>query len=267
MCASEWKFIGWLYPGYSGTHDQAKEAALKLHILSDLHLEFGPFQCVQTDADVVVLAGDIRPGSCAVKWAKKQFEQPVLFVPGNHEFYRGRMLQTLQWMAMSAAESNVHLLDRSCIVVDDIRFVGTTLWSDLSDQRIGGCQCGVLDNDDDNIIGYGNSNAQLLFERNRTWLKRQLAEPFTGKTVVITHHAPSASSIHPRFAGDAWNACFTSDMEDLMGDGVDLWIHGHTHNSFDYRIKGTRVVCNPRGYVVDDGWENRDFDPALVVEV
>jgi len=69
------------------------------------------------------------------------------------------------------------------------------------------------------------------------------------QTVLITHHAPSASSIHPRFAGDAWNVCFTRDMEDLMGDGVDLWIHGLTHNSFDYRIKGS----NPRGYAMDDG--------------
>jgi len=241
---------------------------LKLHILSDLHLEFAPFEPVQTDADVVVLAGDIRPGSRAIKWAKKRFEQPVLFVPGNHEFYKGRMTQTLAYMAMSAAGSNVHLLDRSCTVLDGIRFVGTTLWTDLRDQPVGGIPCPVLFHDDFNITGYGNDNAQLLFERNRAWLKRQLAEPFAGKTVVITHHAPSLKSIHPRFAGDAWNACFTSDMEALMGDSVSLWVHGHTHNSFDYLVKGTRVVCNPRGYPNQlGGWENPDFDPSLVVEV
>ena len=86
--------------------------------------------------------------------------------------------------------------------------------------------------------------------------------------MVITHHAPSRKSIHPRFADSLMNACFVSDAERLIdGSRAHLWIHGHTHDSFDYFVNGTRVLCNPRGYVVDDKAENPAFDPGLVVEV
>jgi hypothetical protein len=86
--------------------------------------------------------------------------------------------------------------------------------------------------------------------------------------VVITHHAPSPKSIHPRFAGSAINACFVSDVESLMGaQRAALWIHGHTHDSFDYTVSGTRVVCNPRGYSKNNVNENPLFDPNLVVTI
>jgi Icc-related predicted phosphoesterase len=86
--------------------------------------------------------------------------------------------------------------------------------------------------------------------------------------VVVTHHAPSRSSIHPRFAGSLLNACFVSDLEALAdGDKVRLWVHGHTHDSFDYQLNGTRVVCNPRGYARDGVNENARFDPDFCVEI
>jgi calcineurin-like phosphoesterase family protein len=85
---------------------------------------------------------------------------------------------------------------------------------------------------------------------------------------VITHHAPSPASIHPRFAGSLMNACFVSRADDLLdGSRVQLWIHGHTHDSFDYQLNGTRVVCNPRGYARDGVNENARFDPDFIVEV
>ena len=86
--------------------------------------------------------------------------------------------------------------------------------------------------------------------------------------MVVTHHAPSPRSIHPRFEGSLLNGCFVSDLEHLMGaPRVRLWIHGHTHDSFDYTVRGTRVLCNPRGYMLQGVGENAAFDPALVVEV
>jgi hypothetical protein len=86
--------------------------------------------------------------------------------------------------------------------------------------------------------------------------------------VVITHHAPSRNSVHPRFACSPLSACFVSNAERLLdGSRVQLWIHGHTHDSFDYRVNGTRVICNPRGYAKDGVNENPRFDPDLTVDV
>ena len=85
---------------------------------------------------------------------------------------------------------------------------------------------------------------------------------------MITHHAPSRQSIHPRYADSLLNACFVSDAEHLVsGERAQLWIHGHTHDSFDYVVHGTRVVCNPRGYAKNGVNENPHFDPNLIVEV
>jgi Icc-related predicted phosphoesterase len=107
-----------------------------------------------------------------------------------------------------------------------------------------------------------------LFAQHAAWLEERLAAPHAGPTVVITHHAPSPRSIHPRFAGSPLNACFVSDAERLIdARRVQLWIHGHTHDSFDYRVAGTRVVCNARGYAKDGVNENPSFDANLRVEI
>jgi hypothetical protein len=107
-----------------------------------------------------------------------------------------------------------------------------------------------------------------LFAKDAAWIEARLAEPHRGPTVVITHHAPSPRSIHPRFAGSPLNACFVSDAERLLrGRRAALWIHGHTHDSFDYAVNGTRVLCNPRGYAKDGINENALFDAGLTVEV
>jgi hypothetical protein len=106
------------------------------------------------------------------------------------------------------------------------------------------------------------------FERDAAWLADRLATPHPGPTVVVTHHAPARPSLHPRFAGSLLSACFVSDLERLMGaERVRCWIHGHTHDSFDYRLHGTRVLCNPRGYARGGVEENPRFDPRLAVEI
>ena len=99
------------------------------------------------------------------------------------------------------------------------------------------------------------------------WLKDQLQEPFPGKTVVVTHHLPSARSVADRYKTDLLSACFASELDHLFGP-MALWVHGHTHDCFDYDVGGTRVVCNPRGYTHPDASpENPHFNPALVIEV
>lgn len=222
---------------------------MKLNILSDLHLGQGLLEPPRNDADVVVLAGDIARPAQAVTWALG-IGKPVLYVPGNHEFYGGSIAGTKSSLKQLCAGSPVRVLDDEEAVVGGVRFLGSTLWTDFL------------------LFGEHEGRTALLFQRHAAWLARKLAEPHPGPTVVITHHAPSARSIHPRFEGSPLNACFVSNAEHLAGgDRVQLWVHGHTHDSFDYSLNGTRVVCNPRGYARDGVNENARFDPHFMVEV
>ena len=99
------------------------------------------------------------------------------------------------------------------------------------------------------------------------WLKTELDKPFDGKTVVVTHHLPSANSVAFRFVDELSCAGFASNLDYLFGERVALWVHGHTHDNFDYTTNGTRVVCNPRGYVTNRGCENNEFDDGLIIEI
>jgi len=248
---------------------------MKLHILSDLHLEFAPMLLEKTVADLVILAGDIRPGAKGVKWARANFSVPVLYIPGNHDYYNASwtMDELLCEMRYEAEGTQIHVLDRDSFELNGVRFIGTTLWTDLHDKPFSGIECGVIGSDVGNIRvsdheGFTSAVAQPLFEKNRDWLKAQMDQPYAGKTVVITHHAPSGNSMHPQYAGNPWNSCFVTDMEPLMGENVNLWVHGHTHNNFDYEVNGTRVVCNPRGYPHPfGGWENPEFSETLLIEL
>ncbi len=105
-----------------------------------------------------------------------------------------------------------------------------------------------------------------LFKESVSWLERQLKIAHSGKTVVTSHHLPSNDSISEKYANDPLNPCFASNLDNLF-DMTDIWIHGHTHDSFDYIVKNTRVICNPRGYVQYGQPENQRFNSELVIEI
>ena len=266
---------------------------MKIQLASDLHLEFlqrnWPGERLiapMPGADVLVLAGDIANGAHAFKlfadWPTPK-PIPIIFVAGNHEFYNHAMDPMFQKMREGAAMNNIHLLENESLMINGVRFLGTTLWTDYrlrlnrtqrqlmvyAEQRL----------NDHYLIRYGNGrfsaqDALALHEIARNWLKTELAKPFAGKTVVVTHHAPHPLSVHPRFIGNLLNAAFVSDMSELM-PGVDLWLHGHTHDGFDYQIGRCRVVANPAGYLLnhrgaareDFRFENEAFDKNMVLEL
>jgi len=253
---------------------------MKLNILSDLHLGFGAMEWPVNDADAIVLAGDISRPREAAQWAMR-FDKPVLYVPGNHEFYGSSIEGALDELKRLCEGTKVHVLDNSEAVIDGVRFLGTTLWTDfeLSDdatQRAAAKDEARRLLRDFSRIRVREASTDLftpedsvaLFRQHAAWLDARLASVHAGPTVVITHHAPSTRSIHPRFADSPLNAGFVSDLEHLLGaHRAALWIHGHTHDSFDYLVDGTRVVCNPRGYVRAGVNENPLFDPHFIVEV
>lgn len=250
---------------------------MKLSVLSDLHLSLGALAKPQSDADVVILAGDIARPREAVAWASR-FDKPVLYVPGNHEFYGGSIAGTVEELKHLSVGTHIRVLDNEEVILGGVRFLGTTLWTDFmlfgdGEKRTAAMHEAQRFMRDFSRIQIGDAPftpkaSAALFAQHAAWLERRLDEPYAGPTVVITHHAPSAKSIHPRFVDSLLNACFVSDAERLIdASRVRLWIHGHTHDSFDYQVNGTRVLCNPRGYAKDGVNENPSFDPNLLAAV
>ncbi|WP_244099046.1 metallophosphoesterase [Burkholderia ambifaria] len=265
--------------------------AMKLLVLSDLHNEFEPAVAdakAIAQSDVVVLAGDIHTKDRSIEWAQAFVDdptKPVILVAGNHEFYRGHFDGTLDKLRDLAQGTHIHFLENDAFVLGDVRFLGCTLWTDfkLYANNISSTTC-MRDAQqamaDFRLIRATSSYRRLYpadtvrrHELSRAWLRNILSEPFEGKTVVVTHHAPSAGSVDAEYEGDPLTPAYASDLEDLMGPAVPLWIHGHMHTSFDYVVpgndasssRGTRVICNPRGY--SPKHLNPDFNPSLLIEI
>lgn len=247
---------------------------MKLHILNDLHIEFGGFKIPENDADVIVLAGDIGVGTEGLAWIEGQnLSKPAIYIPGNHEFYHHDIGLIDELKAQ--APDNVHVLNNDAVVIDGVRFLGSILWTDFllfgeTDKYLS-VQCARRGMNDFEIIKINGrrftpEDSIEMHEKSRDWLGCMLSVQFDGKTVVVTHYAPSSRSVPSRFAKDLLSPAFASNLEGLMdGNRVALWVHGHTHDVFDYEVFGTRVICNPRGYVSYQ--ENMEFNPDLLVEI
>ncbi len=272
---------------------------MRIQVLSDLHLEFGGAGVppLAPGADIVVLAGDLAPAKRrSARLARRAWKDArhILYVPGNHEYYGSNIADAQHMLALDCAACGVTLLDTGAVTIDGVRFIGATLWTDF---RLYG---EVRELDAHHAAGRGLNDfcgairgaswkdfstweAAHRHAADRAFIEAELAQaakdgPGSGEacpgprsggagleTVVITHHAPSPRSIHPRFAGDPLNPGFASDLEDVIDRFQPaLWVHGHVHNAVDFRIGRTRVLANPRGY---DKAEAVDFVPDLVVEV
>ena len=253
---------------------------MKIQIVSDIHLGLAPCNIPDVGADLLILAGDIHRPLEALAWAKT-LPMPIVYVPGNHEYYGSSLPATDRLLRELSQGSNVTLLNCGETHIDGVRVLGATLWTDFLLNGDGPEWQKTMDEaqhfsrdftriavDEEGLEALSPMHCAALFRRHANWLEERLAKPFAGTTVVVTHFAPSVGSVAPRFAGSSLNACFVSDLEGLVEkSGAVLWVHGHTHDSFDYRIGGTRVLANPRGYVKDGKAENAAFDPGLTVNV
>lgn len=263
---------------------------MRLQVASDLHLEFlarrFPGETLirpAVGADVLVLAGDIANDLLAIKLFA-HWPVPVVYVPGNHEFYGTDWLKMREQLQRAALGTSVTVLDNDAWQYQGVRFLGSTLWTDYR-LRANRTQRQLMDVAGSRLRDHSAIRAgteaftpELALEdheRSRRWLEEQLAQPFDGKTVVVTHHAPSARSIHPRYLGEPVNAAFVSELDELV-EQADLWLHGHVHDSFDYAVGKCRVVANPRGYArnrssVDSArqleFENPEFLSVCLIDV
>jgi len=268
---------------------------MKLLVLSDLHVEFEPFvpnEDAVRAADVVVLAGDVDKASTAMEWVARTFAaKPVIYVAGNHEFYSHHWDVALRVLRGEAQRLGIHFLENDDVVLDGVRFLGCSLWTDfrifgedlqaqaMKDYEHGLNDCHLIS------AGVGHDGvaptarrltAQDVLRRHeasREWLRRRLSAGHAGRTVVVTHHLPSAASVAERYRTDRFTPGFASDLPAELLCSADLWVHGHTHESSDYTLESrgrkVRVLCNPRGYprVVRGRFENPAFRSDLLVEV
>jgi len=246
---------------------------LRILAISDLHLEFSSLSTTFPDADLVILAGDIDMGLRGVEWACRTFPTtPVIYVPGNHEFYRKAYPRLVEKMRAAATNSTVNILDRDCLEIGGVTFLGCTLWSDYA---LLGEPSAVMDHcarhlTDFQLIRispkYYRMTPQTARSLNATaiaWLTDHL--PRAQRAVVVTHHAPSARSFGSEdYRHTPESAGFASNLDPLILQyRPELWIHGHIHSRADYLVGNTRVLCNPRGYPD----ERNDFNPSLIIEI
>lgn len=269
---------------------------MKIQIVSDLHLEFGPIEIKNADADVLILSGDIvvaadigRPSadniiveserSLRVKnffeMVSQEFKN-VVYVMGNHEHYHGDISKSKKKITDMLNElgiTNVHLIENDVVVIDDVFFVGGTLWTDCNKE----CPITMFDlkryMNDYRVIQNGifrllPEDTVNIHKNTKKIIQDVVQANYDKKIVVVGHHAPSKASTHPRYKRETvMNGAYSSDLSDFILDNpnIKLWTHGHTHESFDYMVGTTRIVCNPRGY---HGHEtNPTFDINKVIEV
>lgn len=248
---------------------------MKIQILSDLHCEFENFVPTHTDADIVIIAGDLNTGTRGIKWIRNYFSDiPVIYVAGNHEFYHHSMPKLIHDLQKETKNSNIFFLENEMFIYKDIAFMGCTLWSDFR-----------LFGDNSHFAELAASEAMSDYRLIRVsphyrllrtidtakrhsisvdWLKTE-AMFNKMKKVVVTHHAPSIQSLAMKFREDLVSAAYASNLEGLVEEiNPLLWIHGHTHRCCEYMIGNTRVISNQKGYPDEPSF---GFNPALVVEV
>ncbi|MCX4190279.1 metallophosphoesterase [Methylophaga sp. OBS3] len=233
---------------------------MNIQPLSDLHMEMikNTFSIPATDADVIVLAGDINLGTKGVEWANTEaarLQKPIIYVAGNHEHYKEDYYTNVMAMR-AAAGDNVYFLEQEEVLLNGVRFLGATLWSDYMatgqhDQYQNMQKVAILD--DYRLIRFGSlykfrpEDALAIHKKTVSWLKVKLTDGFDGQTVVVTHHGPSLNCVHPAHGINAISSCFFSDLDDLV-EKADLWVYGHTHSNLDTKIGKCRLLSNQKEY-------------------
>lgn len=276
---------------------------MKVYIVSDLHIEHHPAELpVGLEFDVAILAGDIdSPGIRAPRLIRGRGGIPskrIVWVAGNHEYYDSEMSEEAKLMRAAARSHDIHFLDCNSVVIDGVRFLGCTLWTDfglhiavpdvpgepatlVSDRERGMRESGryvadystirILQGHQSLLTGASRLHpldTLKIHRRQRRWLLNELSKPFAGPTVVVTHHAPHRNSLATKYASEWTSAAFVSELPLEFFEVPVLWVHGHTHTSFDYRVGNCRVICNPRGYMNWHGdFDGSGFNPGLVVEI
>jgi predicted phosphodiesterase len=257
---------------------------MKIALYSDLHLEClpEPWQPPLLDVDVVILAGDIARHTHGLKWATTAFTHwprapKIFYIAGNHEYYDAHLGLLTELRKSVGEAAGVRFLEKDSVVLPGIRILGCTLWSGF--ELYGADRMAAYMNEAGRAINdyrliYASGGQRLkpldtlrLHRQSVYWLASELAKPFDGKTVVVTHFAPHQQCVSPQFQNSVLSPYFVTDLSRLMSAySIDVWCHGHTHTNNDFVAEnGCRVISNQRGYPGEV--PNSGFQAALVIEV
>jgi hypothetical protein len=203
----------------------------------------------------------------------------VIYIMGNHEFYNGTFYASIDHMREECAKyPNVYMLEQDTKIIDDVVFVGGTLWTNMNKRdpltmhAIEGMMNDfrIIRNDHRNYAAMSAQDVAIRHDRTLAYIKVIVEQNKDKKCVVVGHHSPSFQSSHPMYAHETlMNGGYHSDLSEFIMDHpqIVLWTHGHTHHPFDYTIGETRVVCNPRGYENDGYSENSGWNPNILLEI
>jgi len=248
---------------------------MKTQIISDLHQEFGTSQLKFDNADLVILAGDINLGVKGINWILNEIkDKPVIYVLGNHEYYRGSYPKTLHKIKALAENTNVYVLENESVEIENITFHGATLWTDFSllgNPREYGMICQQKMNDyrkirrDPTYSKLRTIDTFRIHNESLRWLTSSLDKKESETNVVVTHHAPSIKSVPEKYKGDPISSAYASNLEELiLKYQPNFWIHGHIHQPIRYEIGNTQVICNPHGYIDE---EYNGYQKELIIEI
>ena len=283
---------------------------MKIKLVSDLHLEFSDINITNDqNCDVLILGGDIMIAQdlhdhlelpsynmygvmpdLGRKQEKVQryrdffkrcsFQFPhVIYIMGNHEFYHGKFYAGIDYMREECAKyPNIYMLEQDTKIINDVVFVGGTLWTDMNKgdpltmHAIEGLMNDfrIIRNDKREFARMSARDVVDRHARTLKYFRHVLSENKDKKCVVVGHHSPSFLSAHEMYKDEyLMNGGYHSNLTEFILDHpqVKLWTHGHTHHPFDYTIGETRVVCNPRGYENDGYSEQTGWNPNIVLEV
>ena len=248
---------------------------MKILTYSDIHLEFGGNWELPADVngDVIILAGDILSfeNFLPLEHFLRNWSKPILFVSGNHEYYKCRMKQAEKAFETWAADTvpQLHFLKNEAIEINGVHFFGGTMWTNFNNENPLAMQIARRGMSDFRLI-YKDDGSHfmpedtLLLHRDYTekllsWLEATLSGP----RIVISHHAPVVNP-NTQYVNTPLMPAFNSlDMIEIIErHQPDLWVYGHTHECDDQRIGKTRIISNQLGYPHRTGFECAGFDPA-----
>lgn len=222
--------------------------AVKIGIISDLHMyRERPWDFEPEDDVFYICAGDICEDADVRYAFINKHHNHMFAINGNHDYYGDTF-----------SHAKYHTLIRE---VNDIKIAGATLWTDLSKNLDWVYYVnGLIDYR--YIKDLNQDIMQEVHEYHKYFLLNSEAD------IIVSHHTPSYQSIHEKYRGSPFNASFSNNLEEeilAMYKPPKLWIHGHTHDRFDYMIGETRVICYPRGYKGEHE-DHGNYKP-LIVEV
>ena len=237
---------------------------MKIQYMSDIHLEFEQNALFFRDnmeitAEYLIIAGDffvfnkkLTPLQKEIISKLSKSYKKVMIVFGNHEFYAGYLLNPVRNKGMVKLEHNIEYLYNQKVIIDDVTFLFSTLWSKIPST----CEKKMIAINDFNLIKvfpYTNITVPYFnheHENCALWIKKLVKSLTNTKIVVVSHHVPSYSLLDQQHENSSLNCAFATDMDDYIEQSnIAYWIYGHSHfNAPEKKIGNTTLLTNQLGY-------------------